>query len=347
MAHFIALAEVRKQCSLPGNPRNRLVEITDAERTTALYGHNYKGQRVTKAMGQRAQHFIYNQFNQLIAEANDQGVIEKEYVYLGLTPIAHIQVADEAVYYHHNDHLGSVQAISDAQQNILWRAHYKPFGAIEQVEGQGENNWRFPGQYADQESGYYYNYFRDYDPSLGRYLQSDPIGLKGGVNTFGYVLGNPVGSIDPLGLRPPEGDYLSYQEMRSNIATAKNMNALEFANAVKPHGVWDFKNQVLQNALLPDGSLQRTWEAFGNYHYGVTGRAAGFTTAELLSAGSIVQVLTHPIEFLSGDMSYVPLAGYDDPADAFWVKQGADDFDKGRYNSVFGPKKDNGFLQCY
>lgn len=214
MAHFIALAEVRKQCSLPGNPRNRLVEITDAERTTALYGHNYKGQRVTKAMGQRAQHFIYNQFNQLIAEANDQGVIEKEYLYLGLTPIAHIQVADEAVYYHHNDHLRSVQAISDAQQNILWRAHCKPFGAIEQVEGQGENNWRFPGQYADQESGYYYNYFRDYDPSLGRYLQSDPIGLNGGINSFAYVRGNPILRYDPHGLLDYTGEEVSASLVR-------------------------------------------------------------------------------------------------------------------------------------
>jgi RHS repeat-associated protein len=68
---------------------------------------------------------------------------------------------------------------------------------------------RFPGQYFDKETNLHYNYFRDYDPSLGRYSQSDPIGLEGGVNTYLYVDGVPILTIDPAGLCPMaiDGDW--------------------------------------------------------------------------------------------------------------------------------------------
>ena len=57
-----------------------------------------------------------------------------------------------------------------------------------------------PGQYYDAETGKHYNYFRDYDPSIGRYAESDPIGLRGSMSTFGYVGGSPITNRDQLGL---------------------------------------------------------------------------------------------------------------------------------------------------
>ena len=89
---------------------------------------------------------------------------------------------------------------------MVWEWNRDAFGAGKvnrDVDGDGQNaivRLRFPGQYYDRESGLFYNHFRDYDPKLGRYIQSDPIGLFGGINRYAYVGGNPVNYIDPTGL---------------------------------------------------------------------------------------------------------------------------------------------------
>ncbi len=112
-------------------------------------------------------------------------------------------------YFVHSDHLATPYMLTNADQQVVWRIENQtPFGEGQinsDPDGNGERiefNLRFPGQYFDSETGTNYNYFRDYDPSLGRYVQSDPIGLQGGLNTYAYVLGNPLMYIDPLGLFP-------------------------------------------------------------------------------------------------------------------------------------------------
>jgi len=108
------------------------------------------------------------------------------------------------LYYVHNDHLGTPQKLTNTTGSVVWAGDYDPFGNVainEDVDGNTvEFNVRLPGQYYDEETGLHYNYFRYYDPQTGRYITSDPIGLQGGLNTYGYVGGNPVNWIDPEGL---------------------------------------------------------------------------------------------------------------------------------------------------
>ena len=104
----------------------------------------------------------------------------------------------------HTDHLGTPRVISDGATKI-WRWVSTPFGVNAANEDPDDNsvlfiyNLRFPGQYYDAETGLHYNYFRTYDPSTGRYLESDPIGLAGGLNTYGYVGGDPLSYSDSRG----------------------------------------------------------------------------------------------------------------------------------------------------
>jgi len=108
-------------------------------------------------------------------------------------------------YFIHTDQLNTPRVITNGNGAPVWQWDSDPFGkepANEQPAGQPAfaYNPRFPGQQFDRESNLHYNYYRDYDPALGRYVQSDPIGLRGGINTYGYVGGNPAMSYDPRGL---------------------------------------------------------------------------------------------------------------------------------------------------
>jgi RHS repeat-associated protein len=110
------------------------------------------------------------------------------------------------LYFVHVDHLNTPRLVADAAGTTVWRwDQQEPFGnnvPDENPSGLGAFDLplRLPGQYFDKETNLYYNYFRDYDPSLGRYVESDPIGLRGGLNTYLYVQANPLMLSDRLGL---------------------------------------------------------------------------------------------------------------------------------------------------
>ena len=188
--------------------------------TVATYKVNALGQRVEKVAGGVTTRFVYDEQGHLLGEYDGAGALLQETVWLEDLPIATLRPTGATgtptpigVYYVHADHLGSPRAVTRPADNaMMWRwDNVDPFGANaanENPAGQGTFRYglRFPGQYFDAETGSHYNYFRDYDPGVGRYAQSDPIGLKGSVNSYGYVGNNPLRLVDAQGLdaAPPD-----------------------------------------------------------------------------------------------------------------------------------------------
>jgi RHS repeat-associated protein len=200
------------------NARGRLQSVRSGS-VTGTYLHNGLDQRVLKIVkiGSSANsfdettHFVYDELGQLIGQYD--GTLIEETIYLGNISITILKSAaasgpaSSGVYYIHNDQLNTPRLITHSADNhIVWRWDLTdPFGASSPNEmSQGPSrfsyNPRFPGQYYDKETNLHYNAYRDYDPQTGRYVQSDPIGLYGGINTYSYVDGNPLNAADPLGL---------------------------------------------------------------------------------------------------------------------------------------------------
>ena len=107
--------------------------------------------------------------------------------------------------------------LTDAAGAVLWDRIATPFGEEHTVTGTLTQKLEFPGQIEDSETAFFQNWHREYDPELGRYVQSDPIGLLGGINTYGYVGGNPVMYVDPMGLDYKAPGTIGHGGIKGNV----------------------------------------------------------------------------------------------------------------------------------
>ena len=143
--------------------------------------------------------------DRIFAEYDGNGTVIQETVYFGSTPIALLK--DGNTYRIFADQIDTPRVLADNANTILWAWDSKPFGETlpnEDVDGDSNKlsyNLRFPGQYFDSETQKYYNFNRDYNPSTGKYTQSDPIGLGGGLNSYIYTDQSPIINFDVEGLR--------------------------------------------------------------------------------------------------------------------------------------------------
>lgn len=119
-----------------------------------------------------------------------------------------VSSAQAGLTFIHTDKMGTPQALTNANQTVVWKADIQPYGEAvvnKDPDGNGrltEMPIRYPGQYHDEDTGLYYNIFRYYDPKLGQYITKDPIGIAGGLNLYAYAGGDPVNYSDPNGLCP-------------------------------------------------------------------------------------------------------------------------------------------------
>ena len=190
------------------NAAGRLLTAVNGSATSS-YIYNALGQRVQKVTAAGTTAFVYDESGHLLGEYDGTGNAIQEIVWLGDTPVATVrqEACGLSIFYIHTDHLNTPRRITRrSTSDVVWSWDSDPFGTAgpnENPSGLGSFsfNLRFPGQYYDVETGLSYNFYRYYDPSVGGYTQSDPIGLDGGsMSTYSYVNDDPLDYIDPEGL---------------------------------------------------------------------------------------------------------------------------------------------------
>ncbi|WP_255989554.1 RHS repeat-associated core domain-containing protein [Chitinolyticbacter albus] len=218
--------------------QNRLTEVLDAAgKRIAEYGYDPLDRRVWKTQYQDGQRNGLNPANRTYYLYADEGLIAEAEQAIALnadesvsdigTPALVTQYgprpdsefttgylfvktrnsSDQPTFaYYHNDELGKPLQATDKAGRIVWAANYNVFGQATLITpaATAENptiasNLRLPGQYADTETGLHYNLRRYYDPSIGRYITMDPVGLDGGINQYRYAYADPVNKTDPTG----------------------------------------------------------------------------------------------------------------------------------------------------
>jgi RHS repeat-associated protein len=222
--------------------RGRLKNVSNAL-AQAAYLYNGLGQRVAKTstlLAAGVNFYTYDEEGKLLGEYAANSAPVQETVYLGSQPVA---VLSSSILYVYADHIDTPRVLAKSSDGaIVWRWDgADPFGAAMPNEDPASTgtvvvyNPRFPGQLYDRETGRHYNYFRDYDPQTGRYVQSDPIGLNGGINTYGYAEATPVTKTDALGL------------LTSDKHMTLTMTALNYSGFSA-----SFMNEVVAASVLTD-----------------------------------------------------------------------------------------------
>ena len=192
------------------NHRKRVIAVQVGGSNVGTYGYDAFGSRVWRTVYSPSvvtTHYVFDTAGHLLAEQNGStGAVIKEYVWLDDMPLAVIDSSSGTAktYYIHTGPVNEPLVMTDSTKAQVWNAYMEPFGAATVFGSPSAAlDLRLPGQWLEAETGgLNQNWMRDYDPSLGRYVQPDPLGLDAWQNIYAYVDGDPLDWIDPWGLVP-------------------------------------------------------------------------------------------------------------------------------------------------
>lgn len=260
----------------------QIAKVWHGQHLVADYQYNDSGQRIKKTIyidqqqkplkHPQISYYFYNG-TQLAGELNAEGHITRQYIYTGdrllaimdyaghghkpnsvpltlwqrFTALFTDQEPDAKWYYVVNDYMGRPRMVTDQLQRIVWQDQGKALFGESNIISQGyQLNIRYAGQYADTETGLYYNGYRYYDPATGRYTTPDPLGLIGGENLYSYVNQQPNQYFDPQGLLLFAFDGTGNWDLNGHPS-----NVEKFMDAYASKGQMDvtqtlWKNQVKQ-----------------------------------------------------------------------------------------------------
>ncbi|WP_333899140.1 RHS repeat-associated core domain-containing protein [Agrobacterium pusense] len=216
------------------NDAGKLSSVAVNDQVTGRYTYDYLSRLGVRVLPTTSTtlHYIYDLSGNIIAEYEGNGALGREYIWLDERPLAVVADAGTeaaTIYQVHTDHLERPIMMTDSAKNVIWRATYLPYGEAQTILGSATLDQRFPGQWFQLESGLHYNWHRHYDPTTGRYLQADPLGMPDGPNRWTYVTNSPLMDVD--------SDGRQKKSKRGPIVYCPGVNGYECGAPVRPPGI--------------------------------------------------------------------------------------------------------------